>query len=511
MLGFFLLLTHYFFSQKHSDGTVVARHGDATDRDAHPGAWRRTTSRSAHSARYAGLLLAQALPFMLITFVLFPRVTGPLWGLPQDALRRPQRTLGAYGARFAGHDLILSGAIAFRVKFDGKPPDQSSALLARPRLQRLRRSELDFDPNRQSYQQSNAAQPSPARHRNRRHHLSAYEINARTAQSALAAAHLICRSRCPRTAYSRPTLEALNQRTGIAIAQRDCLHFGRRRGRFCRQPAGERRTMLKLAQTLRLPRALNPRTREILQPRVEGEVQVARTDLQRGVALFRPARRSVYTLQPPLLGRTGHRRLPLHHAQRILRALRFRLRLSHARCRHSRARRRRLPGRRDQSGRRLPHCAPVGRPCLGRNLDGIDRGLDSRGPDRRRCAFAHRTAALKPRCPPSDPLPALVRIDARLAARPARPLGSSQQRLEPVGARVQSATTTRGAHPAGAEGTRLAQHDGDAGDAVRNGAADTHPGDALPAQHARAAACASGRKTPPTWRAPKRLTASRRR
>jgi hypothetical protein len=31
------------------------------------------------------LLLLQALPFMLILYLLFPRVTGPLWGLPQDA------------------------------------------------------------------------------------------------------------------------------------------------------------------------------------------------------------------------------------------------------------------------------------------------------------------------------------------------------------------------------------------------------------------------------------------
>jgi transglutaminase-like putative cysteine protease len=34
--------------------------------------------------RRAALLLAQALPFMLLLFVLFPRVQGPLWGIPQD-------------------------------------------------------------------------------------------------------------------------------------------------------------------------------------------------------------------------------------------------------------------------------------------------------------------------------------------------------------------------------------------------------------------------------------------
>ncbi len=35
--------------------------------------------------RSAGILLAQSTPLMLVLFLLFPRVTGPLWGLPQDA------------------------------------------------------------------------------------------------------------------------------------------------------------------------------------------------------------------------------------------------------------------------------------------------------------------------------------------------------------------------------------------------------------------------------------------
>ena len=35
--------------------------------------------------RTAGLLLAHAAPAALVLFLLFPRVQGPLWGLPQDA------------------------------------------------------------------------------------------------------------------------------------------------------------------------------------------------------------------------------------------------------------------------------------------------------------------------------------------------------------------------------------------------------------------------------------------
>lgn len=69
-------------------------------------------------------LVAQALPLMLLMFVLFPRVPGPLWGLPSDA------GAGRSGLsdRMAPGDiaaLILSDELAFRVQFDGTPPTQN--------------------------------------------------------------------------------------------------------------------------------------------------------------------------------------------------------------------------------------------------------------------------------------------------------------------------------------------------------------------------------------------------
>ena len=33
----------------------------------------------------AGIMLLQSAPLMLVLFVLFPRVQGPIWGMPQDA------------------------------------------------------------------------------------------------------------------------------------------------------------------------------------------------------------------------------------------------------------------------------------------------------------------------------------------------------------------------------------------------------------------------------------------
>lgn len=74
--------------------------------------------------RRAGLMLAQALPLMLLLFLLFPRVQGPLWGIPQD---RFSGSSGISDTMAPGSiaQLSQSDAIAFRVKFDGAVPPQS--------------------------------------------------------------------------------------------------------------------------------------------------------------------------------------------------------------------------------------------------------------------------------------------------------------------------------------------------------------------------------------------------
>ncbi len=69
-------------------------------------------------------MTAQAIPFMLILFILFPRIPGPLWGLPKDAHRgltglSDEMTPGLIS------ELSRSDAVAFRVRFNGPiPPRQ---------------------------------------------------------------------------------------------------------------------------------------------------------------------------------------------------------------------------------------------------------------------------------------------------------------------------------------------------------------------------------------------------
>lgn len=75
--------------------------------------------------RTAGVLLAQGLPVMLLLFLFFPRVAGPLWGMPADAYSgmtglSDSMTPGAISS------LSRSDAIAFRVQFDEAPPQKSA-------------------------------------------------------------------------------------------------------------------------------------------------------------------------------------------------------------------------------------------------------------------------------------------------------------------------------------------------------------------------------------------------
>jgi len=65
-----------------------------------------------------------ALPLMLVLFVLFPRIPGPLWGLPNDNFSS-KTGLSEEMSPGSINNLISSSAIAFRVNFDGAIPKQS--------------------------------------------------------------------------------------------------------------------------------------------------------------------------------------------------------------------------------------------------------------------------------------------------------------------------------------------------------------------------------------------------
>lgn len=66
-------------------------------------------------------MLSQAVPFAIVLFVLFPRVNGPLWGLPEDAF---SGTTGLTDKMSPGRISQLSdnNEVAFRVEFHSSIP-----------------------------------------------------------------------------------------------------------------------------------------------------------------------------------------------------------------------------------------------------------------------------------------------------------------------------------------------------------------------------------------------------
>lgn len=120
-LGYFLVVTQFLYSQS----LLIAGWMLIT-------VWaltallitvnRRTTPTGWFPhGRLAATMVAQALPLMIILFVLFPRIPGPLWGMPDDDARgvtglSDSMTMGEIS------QLSQSAEVAFRVEFDGPPP-----------------------------------------------------------------------------------------------------------------------------------------------------------------------------------------------------------------------------------------------------------------------------------------------------------------------------------------------------------------------------------------------------
>ncbi|MGH8494767.1 MAG: DUF3488 domain-containing protein, partial [Gammaproteobacteria bacterium] len=80
--------------------------------------------KSRRAIGLAGRLLAQAIPLMLVLFVLFPRVPGPIWALPAQENAAGS---GLDDEMTPGNisDLSLSDEVAFRVEFEAAVPPAS--------------------------------------------------------------------------------------------------------------------------------------------------------------------------------------------------------------------------------------------------------------------------------------------------------------------------------------------------------------------------------------------------
>jgi protein-glutamine gamma-glutamyltransferase len=133
-LGFFLVLTHFLYSQSLlvAGAMLVSVWGLLTALVlAHMPAGQP-------SLRQAGILSARTAllgaPIMALLFVLFPRI-GPLWGVPQDGTTSTGLSLRMRMGSVA--EVALDDSIALRVRFDGPPPRPQAMYFRGPVLGRF--------------------------------------------------------------------------------------------------------------------------------------------------------------------------------------------------------------------------------------------------------------------------------------------------------------------------------------------------------------------------------------
>lgn len=131
-LGFFTMLTNFFFSQSLAVAAamLVGLLGLLTALvNAHMPVGKPPLAEAARTAGWMALLGA---PIMAVLFVLFPRF-APLWGIPSDAMSgrsglSANMTVGNLAS------LVLDDSVAMRIRFEGQPPAQSDLYFRGPVL-----------------------------------------------------------------------------------------------------------------------------------------------------------------------------------------------------------------------------------------------------------------------------------------------------------------------------------------------------------------------------------------
>ena len=118
-LAYFIALTNFFYSQTIPTALVML--ATVLVITASLVGFHAPQRAVVLNLRTAGVLFAQAGPLMVLLFFLFPRVSGPIWGLPQDAYSAVTG-LGDSMSPGAISRLSQSDSIAFRVKFQGREP-----------------------------------------------------------------------------------------------------------------------------------------------------------------------------------------------------------------------------------------------------------------------------------------------------------------------------------------------------------------------------------------------------
>ena len=283
-IGYFLVITNFFYTQSISTALyllvcvwLITACMIGLQYTREPGDYRG-------QLRTAAVMLAQSVPLMVVFFLFFPRVQGPLWGMPSDAFAG---VTGLSDSMSPGsvNQLVFSDEVAFRAAFTGRLPPPNRLYWRGPVL-------LDFDGRnwtttpravRNTIELERRA--SPVRYTvtvepHNRRWLFALDMPATLPPRAGINADYLMLSRTPVTSRQRYEVESwLDYSIGADIS-----------------PAAQQRT-------LALPPGLNPRTQELGQ-KLRQQHGSNETIMNAALTMLRE-QKFVYTLEPPLLGTHG--------------------------------------------------------------------------------------------------------------------------------------------------------------------------------------------------------------
>lgn len=281
VLGYFLLLTHYFYSQSIPTGlwllfalwlvtaTLIRLHGGPA-----------STTRA--SLRYAASLCLQAIPFMLVLYLLFPRISGPLWGLPSDA-HAGMTGLSDTMSPGSISRLAQSADIAFRARFSTTPPAKQKLYWRGPVMEQFDGTTWRLHDNRGTSPQLETLS-APLRYEmtlepHNQRWILALDAPVQLPEGLKASNVLAVTHRLPVTERRRYELAAsLDYRFNVDEDPR------------------------ALSRNLALPPGVNPQARALAE-RWRNSDHRPSAIIGQAQALF--AAEFTYTLQPPLLGQNG--------------------------------------------------------------------------------------------------------------------------------------------------------------------------------------------------------------
>lgn len=278
-LGYFLVITNFLYSQTIATGLYMLACTVIITATMLSLNFAENEPPFRVQLRTAALLLAQSVPLMLVLFLLFPRVPGPLWGLPRDAFAGVS---GLSDTMTPGSltSLALSDAVAFRVRFESQIPRAKDLYWRGPLM-------WDFDGRTWSVQffvytaPRIEAEGDPVAYEvtlepHNRRWLFALDLPAVVPPRAVAG-----------TDYQIYSVQPVNNRLRYDMTSLLNARFGEVENRY------------SLNRALQVPSRYNPRAQELgralRQKHTDDEAIIAEM-----LGTFR--RNFVYTLEPPPLG-----------------------------------------------------------------------------------------------------------------------------------------------------------------------------------------------------------------